>query len=50
MVNGKDYEGYTEKDGDVQRDFQPNTKAVVCYNPSNPEESDIFTAGHKCSS
>ena len=50
IVNGKAYEGYTEKDGDVQRDFQPNARVVVCYNPSNPEESDIFTAGHKCSS
>jgi hypothetical protein len=49
-VNGRTYEGYTEKDGDVQRDFQPNSKAVVCYNPSNPEESDVFTAGHKCGS
>jgi len=47
-VNGKTYEGYAEKDGDMQRDFQPNSTAVVCYNPSNPEESDVFTAGHKC--
>ncbi len=50
VVNGKTYEGYTEKDGDVQRDFQPNSKAVVCYNPSNPEESDVFKIGHKCGS
>ena len=47
-VNGKTYEGYAEKDGDVQRDFQSGSQAVVCYNPSNPDESDIFTAGHKC--
>lgn len=49
-VNGRTYEGYSEKDGDLQRDFQPNSKAVVCYNPSNPEESDVFTTGHKCGS
>ena len=47
-VNGKTYEGYTEKDGDVQHAFRSGAQAVVCYNPSNPEESDIFTAGHKC--
>jgi hypothetical protein len=47
-VNGKSYEGYTEKDGDVQRDFGQGTQVVVCYNPSKPEESDVFTAGHKC--
>ena len=49
-VGGKAYEGYSEKDGDVQREFQPGARAVVCYNPSNPEESDVFTAGHKCKS
>jgi hypothetical protein len=47
-VNGKVYEGYTEKDGDVQRDFGQGTQVVVCYNPSKPEESDVFTANHKC--
>jgi hypothetical protein len=47
-VNGKTYEGYTEKDGDVQRDFGQGTQVVVCYNPSKPEESDVFNTGHKC--
>jgi hypothetical protein len=47
-VNGKTYEGYTEKDGDVQRDFGQGAQVVVCYNPSKPEESDVFTAGHNC--
>jgi hypothetical protein len=49
-VNGKTYEGYIEKDGDVQRDFPSGSKAVVCYNPANPEESDVFAAGYKCGS
>lgn len=49
-VGGKTFEGYAEKDGDLQRDFQPGAKVVVCYNPSNPEESDVFSAGHKCGS
>lgn len=49
-VNGKNYEGYSEKDGDVQRDFPSGASVVVCYNPSNPEESDVFTSGTKCGS
>lgn len=47
-VNGKTFEGYTEKDGDVQRDFRQGSQVVVCYNPSKPEESDVFTSGYKC--
>ena len=47
-VGGKTYDGYSEKDGDVQRDFPTGSPAVVCYNPKNPEESDVFAAGHKC--
>lgn len=47
-VNGKTYEGYTEKDGDVQRDFPSGAQVVVCYNPANPEESDVFASGYKC--
>ena len=47
-VNGKTYDGYTEKDGDVQRDFSSGAPVVVCYNPSSPEESDVFSAGTKC--
>lgn len=47
-VGGKTYDGYSEKDGDVQRDFPSGSQVVVCYNPSNPEESDVFAAGYKC--
>lgn len=47
-VNGKNYDGYSEKDGDVQRDFQTGAPVVVCYNPSNPVESDVYAAGSKC--
>lgn len=47
-VAGKTYEGYSEKDGDVQSSFQTGAKVVVCYNPSNPEESDVFAPGYKC--
>jgi hypothetical protein len=47
-VNGKNYDGYSEKDGDVQSAFQAGAPVVVCYDPSNPEESDVFTKGTKC--
>jgi hypothetical protein len=47
-VNGKTYDGYAEKDGDVQKDFPSGGQAVVCYNPANPEESDVFPTGQKC--
>jgi hypothetical protein len=47
-VDGKTYQGYSEKDGDVQRDFQSGAQVVVCYNPQNPEESDVFASGYNC--
>ncbi|HEX8251048.1 MAG TPA: DUF3592 domain-containing protein [Pyrinomonadaceae bacterium] len=47
-VGGKTYDGYSEKDGDVQRDFSSGAQVVVCYNASDPAESDVFAAGHKC--
>lgn len=47
-VGGKSYDGYAEKDGDVIRDFQTGAPIVVCYDPSNPQESDVFARGTKC--
>src|SRR5215213_7209960 len=49
-VQGRNYEGFSEKDGDVQQDFPVGATLVVCYNLSNPEESDIFASGTKCGS
>jgi hypothetical protein len=47
-VGGRSYEGYIEKDGDVQRDFPAGATVVVCYDPQSPEESEVFAAGSKC--
>ena len=47
-VNGQSYEGYSEKDGDMQRDYAVGRQAIVCYNPQNPSESDVFPAGQRC--
>lgn len=47
-VDGRNLTGYSEKDGDVRRDFASGASVTVCYNPKNPEESDVYTAGTKC--
>ena len=47
-VNGRSYDGYSEKDGDVQRDFASGAQVVVCYNPNDPAESEVYSAGTKC--
>ena len=47
-VNGKSYDGFSEKDGDVQRDFQTGASVKVCYSPEQPDESEVFPANHKC--
>lgn len=47
-VNGKTYTGYAEKDGDVKSSFPVGAQVVVCYNPADPEESDVFAGGTKC--
>jgi len=47
-VNGKTFDGTTEKDGDQTSTFKVGVAAKVCYNPSNPEESEVFPRGHAC--
>ena len=48
IVDGKNYTGYSEKDGNVISNFATGSKVTVCYNPKNPEESDVFAVGTKC--
>lgn len=47
-VDGKSFSGYSEKDGDVRSTFGIGSAVTVCYNPKNPEESDVFAAETKC--
>jgi hypothetical protein len=47
-VDGKTYTGFSEKDGDVQAAFRSGSTVKVCYNPKNPEESDVFPLNAKC--
>jgi hypothetical protein len=47
-VNGRPYDGATEKDGDQTSTYKTGMPAKVCYNPSDPEESEVFSSTHKC--
>jgi hypothetical protein len=49
-VNGQTYNGETEKDGDVTGSFRSGSRVQVCYNPAQPDESDVFENGHRCGS
>jgi hypothetical protein len=49
-VNGRVYEGESEKDGDVTGSFRAGSSVKVCYNPAQPDESDVFENNHRCGS
>ena len=61
-VGGRIIEAKTTKDGRLvgtkrelwakgqAEGFEPGMRAKACYNPSQPEESQIFMPGHKCGS
>ncbi len=49
-VNGQVYNGESEKDGDVTGRFRAGSPVKVCYNPAQPDESDVFESGHRCGS
>jgi hypothetical protein len=47
-AGGKLITASTSKEGDVTGTYKTGAPAKVCYNPSNPEESEVFTPEHKC--
>ena len=49
-VNGQVFNGETEKDGDVTGTFRTGSRVKVCYNPAQPDESDVFETSHRCGS
>src|SRR3712207_2724270 len=49
-AGGRTVRGTTDKSGDVHKDYKVGGPAKACYNPSNPEESEVFTADHECGS
>jgi hypothetical protein len=50
IVNGQVYNGETEKDGDMTGTYRNGSRVKVCYNPAQPDESDVFETGHRCGS
>lgn len=47
-VNGRVISGKSVKSGDLRDTYQARMPAKACYDPSNPEESEVFLADVKC--
>lgn len=47
-VNGTTRDGQTTKTDDVKSSYENGRAVKVCYEPAHPENSEIFTADHKC--
>ncbi|HEY9402172.1 MAG TPA: DUF3592 domain-containing protein [Pyrinomonadaceae bacterium] len=47
-VGGATLHGQTSKSGDVKSSYENSQQVKVCYEPAHPENSEIFTADHKC--
>lgn len=47
-AGGRSITGSTSKEGDETGTYRAGMQAKACYNPSNPEESEVFTPDHKC--
>jgi len=47
-ASGGMIEATTEKSGDVHQNFKVGMAAKACYNPSQPDESEVFPANHQC--
>lgn len=47
-VGGRSFSGFTERDGNVVGQFAIGSTVKVCYDPSNPEDSDLAAPGEKC--
>lgn len=48
VVGGRTLMATTEKGGDVHNQYKVGRPAKVCYNPSNPEDSEVFLPDYKC--
>jgi hypothetical protein len=47
-VGGRTLEGSSTKDGDQSAALRAGARTKVCYNPSAPDESEVFTPDHVC--
>jgi hypothetical protein len=48
QANGRTIETEWTKSDDVSDEYTVGGRAKVCYNPSNPDENEIFTLSYRC--
>jgi hypothetical protein len=48
IISGKIYTGHAKKSSGMQSSFNIGSLVLVCYNPENPQDSDVFPAKSKC--
>jgi hypothetical protein len=48
VVGGRTLDGAFTKNGDQRSTFKAGMSAKACYNPSKPEESEVFKPDHRC--
>ncbi|HSS18480.1 MAG TPA: DUF3592 domain-containing protein [Pyrinomonadaceae bacterium] len=47
-VNGRTIETDYVKDGDVSEDFAVGKRAKACYDPTYPDDNEIFLPSYRC--
>lgn len=48
QANGRTIETEWTKSDDVSDEYTVGGRAKVCYDPSNPDENEIFTLSYRC--
>ena len=47
-VGGRTFEGRSRKSGDGRDRYAQGANARACYDPANPERSEVFPASYDC--
>ena len=47
-ANGRSIETECTKSGDVSDEFEVGRRAKVCYDPTNPDDNEIFPLNYPC--
>ena len=48
QANGRSIETEWTKSGDVGDDYEVGRRANVCYDPTNPDDNEIFPLSYRC--
>lgn len=48
QANGRTIETEWTKSGDVSDDYEVGSRAKACYDPTNPDDNEIFTLSYRC--